>query len=216
LCLTIRAVLQATPTSPSTPRLRAVGLSCRRGRHVLFRNVDLDVAAGRIVWLRGRNGSGKTSLLRTAAGLLPPARGRIERDASPLIYVGHANALKDDLSVAQALAFLWRLDGQPGEAARVKTALERVGLGARHDAPVRSLSQGQRRRAALARLAADERPALWLLDEPFDALDDDGTRWLNEQLHAHARRGGSVVMACHAGLDAALLEPAVLDLDRHA
>ncbi len=172
-----------------------VDLACRRGDRVLFRGVNLEVRAGCAVWLRGRNGRGKTSLLRLACGLAVPESGACcgaaSRCAAPSgmrssgIYIGHANALKEDLTVKESLRFLAHLHGRAHDAASIDAALARVGMGSRRDAPVRTLSQGQRRRAALARLALERRAALWVLDEPYDALDVDGIACVNGLLHEH-------------------------------
>jgi heme exporter protein A len=195
--------------------LSARSLACRRGRRMLFRGLDLRLQAGSIVWLRGGNGSGKTSLLRILAGLSEPAEGQVlwqdrPRDASAragLVYIGHANALKDDLSLSENLGFLAALAGS-GEI-EPAPALQRLGLASRRDAAVRSLSQGQRRRGALARLALDEAPRCWLLDEPYDALDADSAAALSALLIAHAARGGAALVASHQ----ALTLPGTLELD---
>ena len=109
------------PTPATAPRLSATGLACRRGNRLLFKGLDFAVADGEIVWLRGRNGRGKTSLLRLAAGLASPEEGTILRDgtaahaATPgrsFVFIGHANALKDDLSAGESLQFLLRLHGR--------------------------------------------------------------------------------------------------------
>jgi heme exporter protein A len=196
----------------ATPRLAASELACRRGSRLLFKNLDLDVGAGEVVWVRGQNGSGKTSLLRIVAGLSTPEHGQVLFDGIPvrraaaqgqrLVYVAHANALKEDLSVSEALEFLLRIHGRPCAPATVLAALERMGLQSRRHAMVRTLSQGQRRRVALARLAVDDGAALWLLDEPFDALDIDGIGRLNGLLGDQVRRGGSVLRPREVDLDA--------------
>jgi heme exporter protein A len=132
------------------------------------------------------------------------------------LYVAHANALKDDLTVAEALTFLATLGGAVGSpvargdhtatsvgthaATNVRQALARVGMEPMADRQVRTLSQGQRRRAALARLALPHTPTVWLLDEPFDALDTHSTQALNRLLHEHLARGGSVVLTSHQDL----------------
>ncbi|HEX6706447.1 MAG TPA: cytochrome c biogenesis heme-transporting ATPase CcmA [Albitalea sp.] len=215
----------ALPSSPlPAPRLVARELACRRGTRLLFKGLDLDVPAGRIVWLRGQNGRGKTSLLRLAAGLSSPEHGHVLIDGVPartitperaLVFIAHANALKEDLSVSEALAFLLRLHGRASDGPTVRAALERLGLAGRRDAMVRTLSQGQRRRVALARLAVETAPSLWLLDEPFDALDTDGVERVNGLLVEHAGRGGSVLLTSHLALDAARLAPIEVDLDRY-
>jgi heme exporter protein A len=195
--------------------LSARSLACRRGRRMLFRGLDLRLQAGGIVWLRGGNGSGKTSLLRILAGLSDPAEGQVLWQDRPLdataraglIYIGHTNALKDDLSLSENLGFLAALAGNA--AAAPVPALQRLGLASRRDAAVRSLSQGLRRRGALARLALDEAPRCWLLDEPYDALDADSAAGLSALLIAHAARGGAALVASHQ----ALALPGTLELD---
>jgi heme exporter protein A len=215
LCTTIRAVLQTTSSPLCTPRLTAVDLACRRGGRLLFKGLGFEVGAGQIVWLRGRNGRGKTSLLRLAAGLATPEQGRIVCDDDALVYVAHASALKDDLTVGEALEFLLRVHRRPCDRPTVHTALARFGLHERRHAPVRTLSQGQRRRVALARLAVEDRASLWLLDEPFDALDADGVQTLNHLLREHAARGGGVLLTSHQGLETQALQAVEVDLDRH-
>lgn len=195
----------------------ATGLACQRGERVLFRGLGFSVGPGEIVWVRGANGQGKTSLLRLLAGLARPAAGSITHDAQRAqVYVGHANALKDDLTVAESLHFLTRLHGFDTDAALLERALQRFGLHSRRHAPVRTLSQGQRRRVALARLCAAPPTALWLLDEPFDALDVDGVAALNALLSEHAARGGSVLLTSHLALTITSPVPVVLQLDQAA
>jgi heme exporter protein A len=174
---------------------------------VLFRGVNLVVLPAQAIWLRGRNGRGKTSLLRLAAGLAVPESGMISWGGQPVrqaadyaprrVFIGHANALKDDLTVTEALTFLARLHDRPHDAASVRAALVRVGMASRRDAVVRTLSQGQRRRAALARLALERDSSIWILDEPYDALDADGVRTVNALLKEHLTRGGSVLLTSH-------------------
>jgi heme exporter protein A len=221
-----------TPTEPQrdlspsgVPRFAATQLACRRGTRLLFHDLGFEVNAGQIVWVRGQNGRGKTSLLRLAAGLSTPEHGRVLCDGVPPrrvaepsqqpLFIGHANALKDDLSASEALAFLLRIHSLRHDIATVHAALERVGVRSRRDALVRTLSQGQRRRVALARLAVDDRASLWILDEPFDALDLDGQQRLNALLAEHVRRGGCVLLTSHLLLDIALLQPREVDLDRY-
>jgi heme exporter protein A len=198
--------------------LSARELACRRGDRLLFRGLDLDVGPGDVVWLRGANGCGKTSLLRQLVGLAPAAEGRLERGeaARHAVYVGHANALKDDLTALEALLFLARLQGAAADAEACAAALRRFGVHAKRQAMVRTLSQGQRRRVALARLLLAPAGSLWVLDEPFDALDADGCATLREALSAHARGGGAVVLTSH--VDPGLGDPAptVLQLDEVA
>jgi len=210
-----------TASSSPPARLRATNLACRRGTRLLFKGLDLELPAGQIMWLRGQNGRGKTSLLRIAAGLSSPEDGQVlidgapPRSVRPLVFIGHANALKEDLSVFEALEFLLRIHGRPCQPGDVHAALDRLGLSSRRGAMVRTLSQGQRRRVALARLAAHSDASLWLLDEPFDALDSDGVERVNGLLAEHAGRGGSVLLTSHLSLDRPRLAPVDLDLDRY-
>jgi heme exporter protein A len=205
----------APATRPSVKgTLGARALACKRGRRLLFCGLNLQLAPGSITWLRGRNGSGKTSLLRILAGLSAPFEGDItwngaaiaQADADArqaIVYIGHANALKDDLTLVEALAFLARLQAGGHAVQRARAALDRLGLASRRDAPVRTLSQGQRRRGALARLALDEQPRTWILDEPYDALDHDSVALLSGLVQAHAARGGAVLMTSHQPVDLA-------------
>src|SRR2546423_7617970 len=203
------ALFPLNSPSPATPAATLTGtdLACRRGHRQLFHGLALGVAPGQLVWVRGHNGRGKTSLLRLVAGLAVPEHGALLRDGVPvrrsdahareLVFIGHHNALKDDLDVAEALRFLLRIHGRPCDAATVDAALDRLGMGSRRRAFVRTLSQGQRRRVALARLAVDvamPAPSLWLLDEPFDALDADGVAGVQALLAEHLGRGGSRLM----------------------
>jgi heme exporter protein A len=194
----------ASPESPDVPCLAVRGLACRRGERDLFGAIDLTVRRGEIVWLRGANGQGKTSLLRTLAGLSAADAGSIAwaepSAARRFVYIAHANALKDDLSATEALEFLMRLAGHAPSRETLAAALGRFAMESHRRAPVRTLSQGQRRRVALARLAAETEPATWLLDEPFEALDAAGIEVLEALLVAHARRGGSVVLTSHLAL----------------
>jgi heme exporter protein A len=220
----------ATRASPPLPSLRLVDVACRRGDRLLFTGLTETVAPGELLWLRGGNGRGKTSLLRLVAGLAVPEGGQIlwgdrptrrnERFADALVYIAHTNALKDDLTAAESLTFLARIHGRlqgSGEGApAVRAALARLGLAGRERTPVRSLSQGLRRRVALARLALETAPALWVLDEPFDALDIAGTAELHALLAAHRARGGSVLLTSHhlhLDTQAASAGFRVLDLD---
>ncbi len=218
---------QSNASDGLAPVLAALDLACERGNRALFRHFDFALAPGQIVWLRGRNGRGKTSLLRLLAGLASPTAGAVHcggvalRGAAPqwrerLLYVGHANALKDDLSVAESLRFLAQLQGRRPSDAEIGAALGRLGIERLTWMPVRTLSQGQRRRVALARLALPQPVSVWLLDEPYDALDDVGMRCLDALLSEQARRGGSALLTSHQPLSLRDPLPAVLDLDAHA
>ena len=194
--------------------LEALELHCERGSRTLFRNLSFRVRPGEVLCIAGANGSGKTSLLRILCGLLPPAAGhvrwkgediqRLREDYSrALVYLGHAAAVKDDLSAAENLALACAIAGDAIENAAARGALERFAVS--HTAPVRRLSQGQRRRSALARLALSEARPLWLLDEPFTALDAQGIAVLKHLVEEHTGNGGAVVLSTHqdAGIAAA-------------
>lgn len=209
----------------TTPLLHAAGLEGQRGERPLFRDLQLQLGAGEVVWLRGRNGRGKTTLLRLLAGLASPTAGEIRLGGevpegmawrSGLLYIGHANALKDDLSATEALRFNASLSGPPPTAAELRQALARLGVAERARAPVRTLSQGQRRRVALARLALPSAPRLWLLDEPFDALDDVGIATLNGLLGDNAARGGAALLTSHQSLSLREPVPREFSLDPYA
>lgn len=218
---------ESAPSLAGAP-LVVAQLACQRGERLLFAGLDLRVAPGQVVWLRGANGRGKTSLLRLLTGLSAPADGEVRWQGRPvraagadfrqrLVYIGHANGLKEDLTVLESLRFLARIHGRPATPLALTAALAELGMASRRDAPVRTLSQGQRRRVALARLAldleTDETPSLWVLDEPYDALDVEGIATLDGLLSAQAARGGSVVLTSHLPLGLTRPAPTVLQLD---
>jgi heme exporter protein A len=204
--------------STALPLLAAVDLACRRGDRILFKGLQFDVKPGQVVWLRGANGRGKTSLLRLLAGLSTPEAGQVIWQGSrrQLVYIAHANALKEDLTVLESLRFLARLHGRDESDASLVEALQLFGMASRRQAPVRTLSQGQRRRVALSRLAIGAAPSVWILDEPFDSLDTEGIATLNALLTHHAARGGSVVLTSHQALTLSKPEPVVVQLDEVA
>jgi heme exporter protein A len=187
--------------------LEAAELECERGGRILFRGLSFALRGGERLRLAGPNGSGKTSLLRILCGLLSPTSGSVswqgaeirrlrEEYSRQLVYIGHAAALKDDLTAAENLAITCRLAGLAVSSRAIQEALDRFGLP--HDPlPARRLSQGQRRRAALARLALSELLPLWLLDEPFAALDASAIGLVEALIDAYAARGGSVVFTSH-------------------
>lgn len=191
-------------------------LACQRGERLLFAGLDFRLAAGKALLLTGANGSGKSSLLRLAAGLLRPAAGAffwggqpVRRDGEAhrrrLIYLGHADALKAGLTVRENLRFWADLAGlaRPAAAAATGHALEALGLASLADLPARFLSAGQRRRLTLARLLLlpTEVAPLWLLDEPTNALDASSQVRLLDLLRDHLTAGGLVMLASHESLD---------------
>ncbi|MGD9951276.1 MAG: cytochrome c biogenesis heme-transporting ATPase CcmA [Burkholderiales bacterium] len=202
--------------------LEASELACWRGGRVLFRDLSFTVPGGELLRVAGENGSGKTTLLKLLAGLLTPDAGEVRWRGEPiaalredysrhLVYLGHAPAVKDDLTAAENLGVACALAGIQAAPGAVHEALDAYGLPS-HDVPVRKLSQGQRRRAALARLLLSEQSPLWLLDEPFAALDVAAVSLTERLLERHAARGGSVVYTTHqeANLDAPVVRVVAL------
>lgn len=189
-------------------RLQAQGLACARGERLLFSNLNLELQSGEALWLKGGNGSGKTSLLRLLCGLGLPLAGEVRWNDQPirrlredyhrqLIYSGHASAVKDDLSAWENVAAASTIGGIACDRERAVGALVGMGLGAAADLPARALSQGQRRRVGLARLAIDPLPPLLLLDEPFVALDQAGVQSLCRTLNRHLAAGGMLIYTTH-------------------
>jgi heme exporter protein A len=186
-------------------RLWGRELRCVRGGREVFSGLNFEVQAGEALAVTGRNGSGKTSLLRLIAGLLAPAGGAIELNGyeaeltlpEQAHYLGHRDAAKPALSVAENLAF-WR-DFLRGEAADVCECLTTVGLSHALDLPAAYLSAGQRRRLSLARLLAVHRP-IWLLDEPTTALDAAGQAVFARLMGEHLTGGGLIIAATHTPL----------------
>ena len=186
-------------------RLSGTDLNCRRGGREIFAGLNFAVASGEALMVSGRNGAGKSSLLRMLAGLLRIAHGRLDLDdgdpdltiGEQAHYLGHQDALKPSLSVAENLEFWVGFLG-PAIASR-GDALAAVGLDTIADLPAGYLSAGQRRRLSLARLLAVKRP-IWLLDEPASTLDAAGQRRLRDFMRAHLVAGGLIVAATHASL----------------
>ena len=190
--------------------LEAQKLAARRGFATLFSGLSFRVDAGEALVVSGANGTGKTTLLRIIAGLTTPAAGTLmwngeivkPLDAEfrrAIAYAGHLPALKDELTAEENLASLLLLDGESVSGATLRASLDEVALARQRSLPARVLSQGQRRRIGLARLALMPRP-LWVLDEPTTALDASGTDLLGRVLARHLSGGGILVAATHAAL----------------
>ena len=184
------------------------GVACVRGGRQLFQKLDVTLRGGQLLRVTGVNGAGKTSLLRMLCGLQSPAEGELlwlgsrldtlrENFNCQLVYVGHAAALKDDLSALENLLTAAMLGGTRAALPAARMALSSAGLRGIEHTPARALSQGQRRRVALARLELAETRALWVLDEPFNALDSAATDWLLGLIQRQLQRGGLVVLTSH-------------------
>ena len=190
-------------------------VACERGGRRLFSGLSRSIHPGELLRVQGDNGAGKTSLLRMMCGLMEPAEGQLLWRGQPtgslkeelgreLIYLGHAAALKDDLSALENLQVACTLSGQPTSEPAARRALTAAGLRDHERTPVRKLSQGQRKRSALARLAlVHARPdlppsmPLWVLDEPFNSLDSKATAWLVGLIKTQLQQGGLVVLTSH-------------------
>ena len=192
-------------------RLSAVDLACHRGGRDVFAGLSFAVASGEVLTVTGRNGAGKSSLLRTIVGLVRLAQGKLSLEggdpeltiAEQAHYLAHQDALKPALSVAENLAF-WH-DFFGGEAGHANESLAAVGLDHLAHLPAAFLSAGQRRRLSLARLLAIKRP-IWLLDEPASALDTAGQSLFTGLMGQHLAGGGLIVAATHGPLGIASRE----------
>lgn len=202
-------------------------LSCMRGDLQLFSGVSFDLQPGDAMRVAGTNGSGKTSLLRMLAGLSMPTEGEVRWDGknirgqrdefcSRLIYLGHANGVKDDLVAWENLVVASTLSGRQVSRDAAYAALEQLGLGRAADLPTRVLSQGQRKRVALARLSLDLSAALWILDEPFTALDQSAVAALCGTVNAHLERGGMVIYTTHQEIELSARRALCLNLNQVA
>ncbi|WP_217425414.1 cytochrome c biogenesis heme-transporting ATPase CcmA [Polynucleobacter tropicus] len=182
-------------------------LTCVRGERTLFTNLDLQVTSGEWLHIRGENGIGKTSLLRILAGLSKPATGEIlwgnqsifedpsqyHRD---LLFLGHRDSLKEDLTAFENLSIATALDGVAVSDKEILQSLHRFGLRGREELPVNCLSAGQKRRVLLARLLL-RKAKLWILDEPFNALDVNAVEMLSKLIAEHIANDGIAILTSH-------------------
>jgi heme exporter protein A len=191
--------------------LSVSNLGCIRGERVLFKNLTFDLNSGKLLYVQGENGSGKTTLLRTLSGLSTPAVGEIswnkqitktlaEDYYGQVLYIGHLAGIKDDLSAVENIQFSISLSGYTVDRDQAISALEALGIARCADLPTRVLSQGQKRRIALAQLWLQNNPLqmpMWILDEPFTALDSKMVTKLTQQIERYVNNGGMVVFTSH-------------------
>ena len=194
----------------SSNGLQVLNASCERGGRPLFAPVSFSLSAGLALHLQGDNGAGKTSLLRALCGLSPLSQGQLSWCGQPLpqaramflqqvFYLGHALGLKDELSALENLQAAAAIAGQPLDTSVAANALKAQGLASRMHLPLRVLSQGQKRRVALARLQVST-ARLWLLDEPMVALDSAAQLALTTLLQTHIQQGGMLLFTSHQPL----------------
>ncbi len=187
--------------------LEVSNLECQRGDRRLFTGLSFSLDKGELLHLHGHNGSGKTTLLRTVCGLIQPTEGEVRWDGKDIrklreeftrdvVYIGHKNGIKDDLTGLENLRIASALDGVPISEQQAWDALERIGLRGHEDLPTKVLSQGQKRRVAMARLLVN-RCRIWVLDEPFTALDKAAVELLQSVIREHVDGGGMVILTTH-------------------
>ena len=192
-------------------RLEIIDLEVSRSDRTLFSGLNFALEPGEVLQVEGANGSGKTTLLRTVCGLLLPGAGDIhwngqnirglrEEYGRQVLYLGHLNGIKNDLNALENLRIAATLDGDEIGESEVWGALERIGLAGFEDLPTKVLSQGQKRRVALARLLLSS-ARLWVLDEPFVALDVKAVALLQTIIADHVARGGMVILTTHQEVD---------------
>ncbi|MDO9012638.1 MAG: cytochrome c biogenesis heme-transporting ATPase CcmA [Gallionella sp.] len=202
--------------------LEVSNLACSRGDHRLFSDLSFALYPGQIMQIQGANGSGKTSLLRTLCGFIIPDDGKIswrgedvreldEAYFAEMMYLGHLNAIKDELSALENLRISAGLSGTELNEKDAIAALRRMGLRGRERLPTKVLSQGQRRRVALARLLVSD-AKLWILDEPLAALDVGAVALIQELIAEHLARLGMVIFTTHQPLHVAGMEMRCLSL----
>jgi heme exporter protein A len=187
--------------------LSAINLAVVRGDRMLFDKLNLALKNGTVIYLQGENGSGKTTLLRTICGLSQPYAGSIdwcgenintlaEEYSKNVLYIGHLPGIKEDLTALENLQFSLALLGTEVASSQAAEVLSMLGLAKGLHLPTRMLSQGQKRRVVLARLWLQHLP-LWILDEPFTALDAAATDLLKQKIESFANAGGMVIMTSH-------------------
>ena len=202
--------------------LEVTDLACARGEHQLFAGLNFVLSAGELLQVQGENGSGKTTLLRSLCGFIQPLAGDIRWQGQSIreldevyhadvIYLGHLNAIKDELNALENLRISSALSGHMPSDSVAIAALRRMGLRGRETFPVKVLSQGLRRRVALARLLVSKAP-LWILDEPLTALDVGAVGLMQELIAEHLRNRGMVIFTTHQPLDVAGVETRYLSL----
>jgi len=188
--------------------MEAVELQCERGHRRLFDQLSFGLDAGRCLHIAGDNGAGKTSLLRILCGLLRPTFGEVRWQGRPiaqvrdeygadLVYVGHLNGVKDDLTATENLRTWAAMAGLRVDADRLERALRLLAIERFAQWPAGQLSQGQKRRIGLARLTVARQARVWILDEPFNALDRNGVEILNRLIAERVGSGGAVVLTTH-------------------
>jgi heme exporter protein A len=203
--------------------LEVINLACTRGQRRLFSDINFTMTPGSMLQVRGPNGSGKTSLLRIVCGLMTPEKGEVrwqgtnirslgEEYSTVFTYLGHRNGVKEELSSLENLRISSGLGGAEISRANAGRALAEVGLGGRENLPVRFLSEGQRRRWALARLATSTAP-LWILDEVSASLDSGAVNLVKVLIETHLNKGGMTLVATHQELDLSAGSIQRIDLD---
>nr|WP_132690844.1 cytochrome c biogenesis heme-transporting ATPase CcmA [Volucribacter psittacicida] len=197
-------------------QLELHNLSCQRGEKTLFKQLNLSLKSGDFVQIEGHNGIGKTSLLRVIAGLALAKTGKVRWNQQDilqnreifyanLLYLGHQAGIKPELTAWENLQFYQKIHQQTLEEERLWQVLQQVGLLGKEDIVAGQLSAGQQKRIALARLWLSKAP-LWLLDEPFNAIDKHGVQVLTKLFEQHSQQGGIVILTSHQEIPSTLLQ----------